>query len=87
MLDGAGGVVFLIQLIIVGSELDVGFHSRLEFGYRALTNTLGIDARHVSGCDNGRCDYDTRKDMQDGDNKNKTWSGLNKDRQMTAESS
>ena len=58
MLDWAGRVVFISQLVIVGSELDLGIHGRLGFGYRyrALANTLGIDARHVSGCDRTRCD-------------------------------
>jgi len=56
MLDWTGRVVLVPQLVIVGCELDLGFHGRLGFGYRALANTLGVDARHVSGCDGTECD-------------------------------
>jgi predicted sulfurtransferase len=83
MFDWAGRMVLFSQRVTVGRQLDLGFHSRLEIGYRALADTLGIDARHVSECDNSRCDYDTRKDMQKEDNLIKRCSGRNKERLLT----
>lgn len=56
MLDRTGGVVVVGEVVICRSKVDLGFHGRLGFGYRALANALGVDARHVSGCDRGRCD-------------------------------
>lgn len=65
MLDRTGGVVLVCKVVVYGIKLDLGFHGRLGFGYRALTDALGVDARHVSGCDSGRCDYETSESIRE----------------------